>query len=132
MSATGFCLAISAILCVAAAVSYQRSVRKISSWRRTSGTVIDVKSEERADTEGDLQLMSASVVRFTTQGRSEITFQDPLWSVRPVHVVGQRVQVVYDPADPSCATLAGWRSHVAAICLAIAALVFLLIGLAES
>ena len=104
----------------------------MSSWRRASGIVIEIKSEERPDTDDDLRLMSASVVRFTVQGRGAVTFQDPVWSTRAIHIVGQQVQVLYDPTNPSSATLAGWRSYVAPMFSALAAAVFLLISLAES
>jgi len=126
------CLVVSALLCVGAVVSYRRVARKMSSWRRATGTVIEIKSEERPDTDDDLQLMSASVVRFAVQGRADVTFQDPVWSTRAIHVVGQQVQVLYDPTSPSSATLAGWRSYVAPMSFALATVVLLLISLAES
>lgn len=130
--ASRFCLVVSALLCVGAVVSYRRAARKMSSCRRALGTVIEIKSEERPDTDDDLQSMSASVVRFAIQGRGEVTFQDPVWSTRAVHIVGQQVQVLYDPTNPSSATLTGLRSYVASLFFALATAVFFLIGLAES
>ena len=127
-----FCLAVSILFGVGAVASYRRTVKKMSSWQRTSGTVVEIKSEERRDTDDDLQLMHASMIRFSVRGREEVTFQDAVWSTRACHTVGQQVQVLYDPTDPSSVTLAGWRSYGATIGFGVGAMVFFLISVAES
>lgn len=130
--ASRLCLAVSVLFGVGAVASYRRTSQKMASWQRTSGTVVEIKSEERRDTDDDLQLMHASMIRFSVHGRDAVTFQDPVWATRACHTVGQHVPVLYDPADLTSATLAGWRSYGATIGFGVGAMVFLLISVAES
>jgi len=125
-------LMLSAAFSLAAMISFLVRRKKMADWRRTQGTVIAVKKELRADSEGT-SLMSSSVVEFrlVDDGRV-VTFEDSIWSMPASHRVGQEVKVVYDPSNPASAMVAGYRQYFPTILWTFAALSALAIAGSKS
>jgi hypothetical protein len=90
------------VLLVGAAVAAAFTARFIVNAERTEGTVIDLSRSE--DSEGSVTYNP--VVEFTVDGRS-IQFTSSSGSSSPPSV-GDRVEVLYDPDDPSDARLSGF------------------------
>jgi Protein of unknown function (DUF3592) len=95
-------LGIGVVLLVVAAVVGVFTARFVASSERTVGTVIDLSRSE--DSEGSVTY--SPVVRFTVDGRT-IQFTSSSGSSSPPSV-GDRIEVLYDPDDPTDARLAGF------------------------
>jgi hypothetical protein len=84
-----------------------------TSWRleqdgeTTTGTVIEM--EESSSSEGGCCVYSP-VIEFNVNGQA-YTFEGGTASYPPEYVVGEQVQVLYDPADPNTAQLNKWTER---------------------
>lgn len=73
----------------------------------TTGTVVDL--DESSDGDGGCCVYSP-VVEFTVKGRPYI-FEGDNASDPPAYDVGEEVEVIYDPADPSNAQINKWSER---------------------
>jgi hypothetical protein len=105
------------------------TARKLNSWHRTVGRVVEVKKEWQSDSDGS-SLMHAPVVEFTTiEDNRTVSFQDSVWTSPGWHTPGDSVEVCYNPSNPTQATLAGWRPYAVPIFIVLASVFFLLFAL---
>lgn len=73
---------------------------------RTEGTVSELDADR--DSDGDLHYYP--IVTFTTLQGQTVTFRSRTGSNPPAYEVGERIGVVYDPANPQGARHTGWFS----------------------
>jgi len=71
--------------------------RKFANWSPTEGVVIDL---EREIINPGSPGVYCPVVRFTTPSREVIEFQSEYGARPSIYKIDQKVNVVYDPADP--------------------------------
>lgn len=89
---------------IAGVVILVRTVQFVAGAEHATGTVVDLSRE--IDDEGDETFYP--VVRFTTAEGQEIEFVSSSGSSPPSESPGDRVDVLYDPDDPSDAKLSGF------------------------
>jgi len=88
---------------------------------RATGTVTDL--EHRRDSDGGGAYYP--VIRFVTATGDKVTFRSSVGSRPPSHDVGEAVAVLYDPADPHGARMAGFFTlYVGSFITSILALIF--------
>jgi len=105
----------------AASWVYTGERRFIASAGRTTGTVVDLVYETGTD-HGSAYY---PVVRFASPTGDSVTIRSRTGSNPPSHRVGDRVEVLYDPARPEHAKMAGFFSlHLGSFILGIFAVVF--------
>jgi hypothetical protein len=96
-------LALGVGLLIVGAVVLVRTVRFVADAEHATGTVIDMSRER--DSEGGVTFYP--VVRFTTAAGERIEFVSTSGSNPPSETPGDRVEVLYNPDDPSAAKLSG-------------------------
>jgi hypothetical protein len=88
--------------------TYLTAVERLNSWQRTSGVVVEILTVYRADTDISADATFAPVVEYqTNDARKPIRFQDQLASSPASHKVGDIVEVLFNPFDPSEACIFG-------------------------
>jgi hypothetical protein len=100
--------------------------------KRTSGEVTEILREKRSSGTGSKRQSSTVYfpeIRFTTDNGIPVVFRGSSGGSSPTHHVGQRVEVLYDPAAPHDASLSGWF-HLwgPAVIVGVMGAVFLLLG----
>lgn len=112
-------LVFSGLLLVAAVVMFFYQQSKRGRWRRAQGTVVDTKRNFDGTDK-----MTAMIVSFLPEGaQAPITFQDPVWTSGTPAPKGKVVTVLYDPANPTSAEIAGWRQYLGPAVLVFLAVV---------
>jgi Protein of unknown function (DUF3592) len=94
-----------------------RRKSRMKSWRRTQATIVRLKS--------DFESGTAPVLKFVPLGGSEeITFESRLFVTGVRHEIGKQVEVIYDPQNPSEASIAslGELNFPAIWCFCVAAM----------
>jgi hypothetical protein len=87
----------------------------------TSGTVTTFAYTSRGS--------SCPIIAFTTQSGEQAHYRSYVCSNPPAYQAGQKVQIYYDPNDPSDAQMAGgWGQYTVTIILVLIGLPFSLIG----
>ena len=105
---------------------------RTAGWRKTSGQIVEIKTEWRADSEGDKSLMAASIVEFATiEDNRSMRFQDPVWTAPGFSRIGAHVKVIYDPAQPSSALIGGWRPFFVPVTFAIISVIGFIVAAAN-
>jgi hypothetical protein len=92
------------VLLIVGAALLVRQVQFVTAAERATGTVVAVSRE----TDSDGEVTFYPVVRFTTAHGKEIEFKSSTGSKPASHSTGDRVEVLYDPDDPSDAQLSGF------------------------
>ncbi len=90
-------------LCAAGIRGVRRSRHRAGTAQRATGVVVGQRSSWSSSAQSDM--LVHPVVRYRTADGREVTFQASVGSAPPVHTVGQRVTVLYDPAAPERATI---------------------------
>jgi hypothetical protein len=70
------------------------------------GRVIGVHEERLTDLDGELTVIDVPIVRFTTRDGRIVDARTEVGNREGTAAVGQRVRVLYDPADPARVTVA--------------------------
>jgi len=70
------------------------------------GRVIGVHEERMTDLDGELTVIDVPIVRFTTRDGRIVDARTEVGNRQGTAAVGQRVRVLYDPADPARVTVA--------------------------
>jgi hypothetical protein len=96
-------LAVGVVALIVGAVLLVRTVQFVAEAEHATGTVVDMSRER--DSEGDVSFHP--VVRFRTAQGDTIVFVSSYGSSSPSESPGDRVEVLYDPDDPSDAKLSG-------------------------
>jgi hypothetical protein len=96
-------LAVGVVALIVGAVWLVRTVQFVAEAEHATGTVVDMSRER--DSEGDVSFHP--VVRFRTAQGDTIVFVSSYGSSSPSESPGDRVEVLYDPDDPSDAKLSG-------------------------
>lgn len=120
------------VLAVVAVIVVGVTLGALRDGARTEGTVVDVvaRTSTTEDSDGRSRESTAyhPTVRFRADGRT-YTFTSSTGSDPPAYEVGDRVPVVYDPADPGDARVnTFWSLYLAPIVLGGLAVVFLAVG----
>lgn len=97
------CLALAVGLLAAGVATFIHTMRFVAGAERATGTVIDLDS--RTDSDG---VTFYPVVRFTTAEGRTVEFVSSSGSSPPSESVGDEVEVLYDPDDPTDAQLSGF------------------------
>lgn len=113
-------------LLIGGIITYTRQRRRFAGMTPVNGEVIDLRRE--VVNPGKPGIL-CPVVRFTSAAGQEVEFQSAFGSRPAMHKVGQRVRVLYDPAEPHNAEIdsAVARGLSAAVMLAMGA-IFLCLG----
>jgi len=113
-------------ICLAIAFWVNQGERRfIAAATRTTGTVVDLVYE----TSSDHGSAYYPVVRFASPSGDSVTIRSRTGSNPPSHRVGDRIEVLYDPANPAHAKMAGFLSlHIGSFILTIFAAVWGAIG----
>ena len=116
--------AVGACLLTAAFIVYGNAQSFASSAESAEGVVVDL-----AYTSSSSGSSVAPVVRFLTPEAEEIVFQSSVSSNPPAYDIGEKVNVLYDPADPSDATIDSfWQQYLLPVILGGIGGVFFAIG----
>jgi hypothetical protein len=92
-----------------------RKTKRLRHWHRAKGRVVRLRSDNCG---------TAPVLKFVPLGRSEeLTVESRLFVTGVRHEIGKQVEIVYDPSDPSKASIASFGElHFPAIwCFGVAA-----------
>jgi hypothetical protein len=100
-------LGIAALLLLVAIGTFVKELRFVRGAERATGTVIDLQEERSTDSDGGFHYVYHPVVRFTTAEGRTVEFRSPSGSSSPPDI-GDSVEVLYDPDDPSDAQLSGF------------------------
>jgi len=117
-------------LLVASAYFYNATREFLQTATTTEGTVVELR--QRVSTEENKKKVSyAPVVTFVTGAGKKIEFLSPVGSNPPLYKKGEKVEVLYLPADPSNARIHDFTSLWAVeLILGFAGALILLTGLA--
>ena len=96
-------LAIGVVVLIVGAVMFVLTVRFVAEAEHATGTVVDLS--RRSNSEGTV--LFYPVVRFVTANGETIEFVSSSGSAPALESPGDRVEVLYDPDDPSHAKLSG-------------------------
>lgn len=115
-------------LLLASAYFYNSTREFLQTATKTEGTVVALK--ERVSTDDNKKKVSyAPVVTFVTGTGKKIEFLSPVSSNPPAYTAGQKVEVLYLPADPSKARIQDFTSLWAVeLILGIAGAIIVLAG----
>jgi hypothetical protein len=83
---------------VAAVLFFWRSYRRISTWVSVEGIVVDLESDDSADSVG-----SSPVAQFATADEEQRTFTGDVAATW--YRIGQKVEVIYCPGNPDRAAI---------------------------
>ncbi len=81
--------------------------------------VIGVHEERQTDLDGELTVIDVPIVRFTTRDGRVVDARTDVGNRSGTAAVGQRVRVLYDPADPAQVTVAEIERSAYAVIIAI-------------
>jgi hypothetical protein len=81
--------------------------------------VIGVHEERQTDLDGELTVIDVPIVRFTTRDGRIVDARTDVGNRSGTADVGQRVRVLYDPADPAQVTVAEIERTVYGVVVAI-------------
>jgi hypothetical protein len=130
MTSLGWYIA-SAVAFLVALACFVFTSYRLSRWRRTSGRILSITKEWQSDSEG-MSLMHAPIVEFKTiEDERTISFQDSVWTSPGWLSPGDAVIIYYDPAEPTRATIAGWRPYFVTMASTAGAIILLIIALSH-
>jgi hypothetical protein len=81
----------------------RRLTKRIRSWTRTTGCVLQFEQRSSFGSMGSPDF-HYPVIQFRANGR-EVCFEDCVGSGKPCYVIGDTLDIVYDPTDPSSARI---------------------------
>jgi hypothetical protein len=120
-------MAVAVVLVLVAARLVARTLRRMRAGGRARGVVVG--NEKTFASSGQGQPYFRRTVRFAANDGRSHTFTSPVGRGRP-WVEGAKVDVIYDPADPADAEIAGFATNwLIPLALAVFAAVSLMVGL---
>jgi hypothetical protein len=129
MATAGLLLvAVSVVGLLLAAWRFDRLRRFEAHARVAQGRVVGVHEERQVDLDGELTVVDVPVVRFTTIDGRIVDARTEAGSRPGAAVVGQRVRVLYDPADPAQVTVVEVERMAYAVIVAVALIFVVLLA----
>jgi hypothetical protein len=113
------------ILLAVAAFSYMREVSFLKATENATGTVVDLYYSSSTNGGGSF----CPVIDFNTKAGEPVRYYGNVCSQPPAYDIGDKIDVVYDPADIKHVAIdAFWSEYLGAIIFAGIGLPFFLLG----
>lgn len=107
-----------------ASLLYYRA--KFAKWERALGIVTEMRGER----DRDGYTLRVPVIRFTPAGFDrEVEFEESVRSSFSFLQRGYRIEILYDPQNPTSAIIAGWRQYFLPFFCGVATVITFFAGL---